>query len=127
MRLNSSATYRSRLYYAGRVKVGPDGTVYAAISRNGTYLKAYTAVPGLIHRAGDRLNVRVLVQSRNATKLRVKVWPQGTPEPAGWAVSASDSTSGYQTGGGWRLDSYLSSGATSPVTVSFDDLVLERA
>ena len=57
------------------------------------------------------------------TQLTGKLWRTGAAEPAGWQVSATDSTAALQAAGGVGVNSYLSSGATTGVTLSVDDLV----
>jgi len=62
------------------------------------------------------------VTAGGQTTLTAKLWPKGTAEPAAWQATATDSTAAMQ-GSGWvRLWSYMSSGATSPITTSFDDI-----
>jgi len=58
------------------------------------------------------------------TLLRAKFWRDGTSEPSSWQVSATDSTAGLQGAGGIGISSYLSSSATTAVTLSVDDLVV---
>lgn len=82
-------------------------------------------VPGLAYAAGDRLNVRLQTIGTSPTTLNLKVWKVGTPEPAAWQRTATDSTSALQGAGGIGLRAYLSSSATNaPVVVTIDDLLL---
>ncbi|MFE1664620.1 PKD domain-containing protein [Microbacterium sp. P02] len=59
------------------------------------------------------------------TQLAAKLYPAGAAEP-GWQVTASDPTASMQTNGRPLVWSYMSSGATSPVTTSFDNISLTR-
>lgn len=63
------------------------------------------------------------VTSGGTTTLSAKLWKIGTTEPASWAATATDSTSQLQGSGSIGFNSYLSSGAGAPVTMSVDDLV----
>lgn len=82
-------------------------------------------VPGLTYAVGDRLNVRLQTTGTSPTTLNLKVWKAGTPEPAEWQRTATDSTAELQTAGGIGMRAYLSSSATNaPVVVTIDDLVL---
>jgi len=62
--------------------------------------------------------------SGTGTLLRAKFWRDGTSEPSSWQVSATDSTAGLQGAGGIGISTYLSSSATTAVTLSVDDLVV---
>jgi parallel beta-helix repeat protein len=50
-----------------------------------------------------------------ATTLRAKLWPEGTPEPIMWNVTASDSTASLQGTGGVGVR--LQSGSTAPLAI----------
>jgi PKD repeat protein len=87
-----------------------------------TSLQART-VTGLTHQPGTALQVRVQATGTSPTTLRAKVWRAGTPEPAAWIASVSDSTAALQAAGGIGLGTYLSSSATNaPVVAAFDNL-----
>jgi PKD repeat protein len=120
-RISASVDYR------GKIRLAPDGTVVASLSRMAsgteTALGASVTVPGLTMVAGDKLRVRTQAVGTSPTALRLKVWKLGTTEPSAWLMTASDSTAGWQTAGGFALDAYLSSSATNAPTVfSLDDL-----
>lgn len=67
-----------------------------------------------------------LAASGASTVVSAKLWPTGAAEPADWQISATDATASLQGPGSVKVNSYLSSGATAPVTTSFDDLVVTR-
>ncbi len=83
-----------------------------------------TTVAGVTVTADQSYSVACrTVPSGTSTQLTGKLWRTGTPEPAAWQVSATDNTAALQAAGGIGLSSYLSSGATTGVTLSVDDLV----
>jgi hypothetical protein len=53
------------------------------------------------------------------------VWEQGTPEPASWLRSATDSTADMQAPGAIGFYTYLSSSASNgPIVTSIHDLTV---
>jgi hypothetical protein len=50
----------------------------------------------------------------NPTTLQWKIWQDGTPEPANWTDSGTDSTAGLQAAGGIGCNAFVSSGTVSP-------------
>lgn len=110
--------------YAARVKVAPNGGVELHVTRNGTAVGG-GALAGVGLTPGTQFQVRMQVDGTSPTVVRARTWRVGTPEPATWQVSATDSTAGLQAPGGVGLSTYLSSSTTSgPVTIRFDDLVV---
>jgi PKD repeat protein len=112
--------------YRTKVRVLPDGQLQISLVRTAAGAETTlttVAVPGVSLAAGERLQVRMTVAGTGTTTLRAKVWEAGTPEPAAWLATATDTTTGLQSAGGVGLWVYLSSAAANaPVTVSFDDL-----
>jgi hypothetical protein len=89
-----------------------------------TPLSVESLVPGLTYSVGDVLNLRIPVAGTSPTTVRTKLWKVGITEPPSWFPSATDSTSGLQSAGGFGLLAYRSSSATNgPITISLDDLV----
>jgi hypothetical protein len=123
-RVSATADYR-----AG-IRVSATGAVEASLRVvvNGREnVLARTSVPGITVRPGTWLRVRVQALGAASTTLRVKAWPDGTAEPAGWALQTSTATAGLQTSGSIGLSGYLSSAATNaPVVLSVDDLRATR-
>jgi hypothetical protein len=81
---------------------------------------------GLVHEAGARYNVRARIAGDGSpdhkTRVRVRVWKAGTPEPTSWTVDAFDEESaGPQAAGvvGLAADSSTAGLAT----FGFDDLM----
>ena len=64
-------------------------------------------VPGLTYVAGDKINIRFVVDGIGTTALKVKVWAAGTSEPAAWLVNTTDSTADFQSAGTVGLMAYL--------------------
>lgn len=68
------------------------------------------------------MNVRLQVTDASPTRLRVKAWQQGSPEPAAWQREVTDNTSGLQKGGAVGILSSLSGNATGfPLTLQVQD------
>lgn len=109
--------------YGARLRLQPDGSVQLHVTRGNGSPVAGLVVPGLTYVAGDRLQVRVQVEGTSPTALRAKVWRLGSPEPATWQTTATDSTASLQVAGALGVSSYLFGTATNaPVVISFDDL-----
>lgn len=71
-----------------------------------------TGIPG-----GTAIWLRLQAQGTNPTVLRWKIWQDGTPEPATWTGTGTDSTPAMQAPGGVGLESYTNAGTT---TVAFN-------
>jgi PKD repeat protein len=111
--------------YRAKVRFLPTSGVQIFITRvsGGETDLANLTVPGLTYAPGERLQVRFQVTGTNPTTLRLKVWKVGTPEPANWQLTTTDTTAALQSGGGVGFVTYLSSSATNaPVLGLFDDL-----
>ncbi|MEW1957297.1 PKD domain-containing protein [Kineococcus sp. NPDC059986] len=124
-RVNATNDYRST------VTVQPGGQVALSFSRRvgGTETTLGT-VPetGTTVTPGSRLQVATRVTGSGTTTLQAKVWPAGGLEPADWQLSLTDTSSALQAPGAVALTPSLAATATtSPVTVSYDDLVVVRA
>ncbi|GER22629.1 hypothetical protein NCCP1664_11260 [Zafaria cholistanensis] len=119
--------------YRAKAVLGANGqvrlqTVRTTAAGAETALQTAVTVPGVSYAVGDRLEVRVQATGTSPTTVRAKVWERGTPEPAGWQVSATDATAGLQAAGGVGLLAYLSSSSTNaPVVVTVDDVEAVRA
>ncbi|MFI6424077.1 LamG-like jellyroll fold domain-containing protein [Promicromonospora sp. NPDC050880] len=72
---------------------------------------------------GERLAVRFQVTGTSPTTVRAKVWKAGTPEPATWRLTATDSTPELQDAGGVGYALSLSGNVTTGANVvRLDDL-----
>ncbi|SDQ68173.1 PKD domain-containing protein [Quadrisphaera sp. DSM 44207] len=111
--------------YHARARVTATGAVTLALSSvasgTETVLKS-VSLTGPALAPGQRLLVRVQAVGTAPTTLRARAWVEGTPEPADWQLTATDSTAALQAAGGVGLSTYLSASATAPLTVAWDDL-----
>jgi PKD repeat protein len=107
--------------YSARVKILPTGVVSLALTRSETVIGTAINVAGLTYTAGTKLQVRVQAVGSSPTTLRARVWVAGTTEPTNWMVSTTDTTAGYQVAGAVGLTSYVSSSATAPLVLHYDD------
>ena len=110
-----------RMMSTGAVSVG----ITKVIGTTESNVKA-AVNSGIAYAPGDTLSVRVQVVGSSPTTIRAKVWKKGTPEPAAWTVSGTDSTPELATPGAFAVCAYLSGSATNgPVVFSFDDVRVE--
>lgn len=81
---------------------------------------------GFTYTDGGKLRIRLAVStSAGSTSLSANVWADGLAEPSGWFITSSDSQPELQSAGQVGVVTYLSGTTTNtPVTVSFDDLVV---
>ena len=111
--------------YRAKLRLLADGSMSLLVQRVTTGFVetslSSTVVPGLTYAAGTQLRVRLLVTGIAPTTVRAKVWKVGSPEPS-WQVSGTDATAIFQGPGQLGLVTYLSSTATSAITVSVDAL-----
>jgi hypothetical protein len=113
--------------YRARVRFAPNGSVLVAATLLsggvGETVLGEVAVPGLAHAPGRAFRVRAQVVGAAPTTIRIKVWAAGTPEPAAWHLTLTNSTAALQAAGAVGLNAYLSSStANGPVGFAFDDL-----
>ncbi|WP_123380364.1 PKD domain-containing protein, partial [Pseudokineococcus lusitanus] len=117
-RVSATDDYRAKLRYQA------DGRVLVYLTRvvGGTETTLTSAVVSGAVAAADRpLEVRFQVTGTGPTALAVKVWPQGSPEPATWTSRTTDTTAVLQARGGIGALLYVSS-TGAPVTARFDDV-----
>jgi PKD repeat protein len=109
--------------YGARVVVGTSGGVLLQLQRNTDQILGGTTVPSLTYATGDQLQLRVQVTGTNPTTIQAKAWKVGTTEPAGWNLTATDTTAALQAAGGIGIYSYLSRTSTpAPQTITIDNL-----
>ncbi|WP_298462718.1 PKD domain-containing protein, partial [uncultured Cellulomonas sp.] len=110
--------------YRARLKVQASGAVTLMASRANTTLKSAT-LTGLRYTAGTKLSVRLQVTGTSPTTIRAKAWKAGTPEPAAWLVTTTDTTVALQKAGTVGASTYVSASARNlPVAVGYDDLAV---
>jgi hypothetical protein len=113
--------------YRAKLRLSPDGRVYATFTRGTNGAEADVApervVSGLTPAANGWIRLHVQATGSSPTTLRLNAWRDGSSEPAGWAVSLTDSTAARQVAGGVGLCTYADTGITNaPITFSWDDL-----
>jgi hypothetical protein len=113
--------------YRTKIRVETTGRVLLYLVRLVNGVEANIATPITLpatttYAVGEQLNVRTQVEGTSPTTVRAKVWEVGTPEPAAWQLTASDSTAGLQSAGALTFVTYLGNATNAPVTARFDDL-----
>ncbi|MDO8491174.1 MAG: hypothetical protein Q7T04_04070 [Dehalococcoidia bacterium] len=93
-------------YYGARVEFLTDQRVVVVfekrIAGTRTQVGSYTTVSREKHAANVWFWVRAQAQGKSPTTLRIKVWRDGTPEPAAWDYQRTDSSTSLQGAGGNR-------------------------
>jgi len=112
--------------YRVRVRKDPSGLIYVnaarVVANQETYFSADRVVTGLADVAGSFLMVRAEVAGVAPVSIRVKVWADGTPEPADWSYTTTDSSDLLLRPGAVGVRAYIQGGVTNaPITYSFDD------
>lgn len=108
--------------YRARVKVSATGVVQLQLQGSGGVTLQAANIAGLSYAAGDRLQLRAQVFGTSPTTIRAKVWKLGSPEPANWQLTTTNTASALQQAGAIGLALQLSSTAQAPLTAAFDDL-----
>ena len=119
-------------YYRALVRVMSTGAVRAGLHRmvagSGLRLGDEITVPGITYAAGDAIRIRTQATGTSPTTLRLRVWKAGTPEPTGWQLSTTDSSTALQSPGSVGIISHLPSKVTNPpMEVRHDRLQVARA
>lgn len=104
--------------YRVRVWLRDNGSVWLVVQHGATVLRSY-AVPGITRAAGDTFTLEVEVTGTTSTTVAASLWRVGTPEPAAWQVSVTDST-GTTTSGSVGVHANRSSSATSAGVFTVD-------
>lgn len=107
-------------YYGGRLWINSDRTVRLYALRGETPLVDSHLVTSN-YAAGTEYNVKSEVSGAFPTTVRVKVWAVGASEPAGWTLSATDSSAGLQSTGSSSIMCYFSSSGGGTSAVALDD------
>ena len=100
--------------YQARVRIEAGGTVRLYVLRDEVSIAGSGFVLPGVYRAGEALHVRLQVSGSGPTAIAAKLWRYGTPEPADWQLSGTDSTDGMQTAGWVGLKGTLSAATTTP-------------
>jgi PKD repeat protein len=112
-------------HYRAAVRFLSTGGVTLALTRvvsNAETSLGSVTLPGLTYTPGAVLQVRFDVAGEGTTDLRAKAWLLGTPEPADWAITRTDTTAVLQAAGAVGVSTYLAGSATGPSQLDVDDL-----
>jgi hypothetical protein len=110
--------------YRGNVHILSSGVVQVYVtkldgSQTEVTIGSAATISGLTYAPGMVLHVKFQVTGSAPTALTLKVWADGTPEPASPQVSATDTSTSLQAAGAVGFRCYLSGSATNaPVTIS---------
>jgi PKD repeat protein len=110
--------------YVGRVWIQSNGVLQLQIQRSGTIVSSVN-LTGVTYKAGDVINLRFQVTGVGTTTLSAKAWTTGA-EPAAWTRTIQDTTAALQAPGTVGLGLYVSSTATAPSSVSFDNYAVKK-
>ena len=92
--------------------------IQADISDPQQFMEYAKRTPALVTKFGGRYRVRI-EDTGAQTRIRAKVWEDGTGEPAGWQADAVDESATRLTGGSVGLWSFYSG------SKRWDDLAVE--
>lgn len=117
LRVTSNQTYLN-----ANLQFNTDGTLRVTIvswtNNVSTSLADLNPIPSLTYSGGERFRIRV---QADANQIRVKVWLEGDPEPATWALTADEDTQ-QGTDVGWYIARFSSNTNSGVATlVSIDD------
>lgn len=108
--------------YHLKARVSATGVVTVNLAKTvGTTetLFASKVLTGYTYTAGSVLNVRFsLSTSGGTTTLNGKVWPDGTPEPATWTTTVTDTEASLQVAGQLGISTYTAGTATNGPVVT---------
>ncbi len=122
--VNAANEYRARIRFgATGVFVG----AYRLVTGSSSALIGAEASTGLAMVPNQFYRVRMNVMGTNPTTIKIKVWVDGTAEPAGWNVSVTDASASLQTSGAVGITTWVQGTTPLPLTFSFDDLVVRVA
>ena len=112
-----------------RLRFSTTGHVYASfvhvVSGVESTIGAEVQLAGIVPTPGAWWGVRAEAVGSGTTALRVRLWPDGTSEPAAWSATQTETTASRQVSGGVGLRGYLQPSSTNvPVTFSWDDLTV---
>lgn len=121
LRTNGASAYRARL------RVAPTGDAFLSVRRHtdsspaGEEVAVETPLPFPVA-DGDKVTLRARVSGGDTVAIDVKAWPEPSPEPVVWTVTARDSAADRVTAPGETgLWTYASSRGSSAV-VRVDDI-----
>ena len=113
--------------YTARSLLEDGGTIRLYVLRDESSLTDSFVLPGVTYAAGDRVNLRILVNGTSPTTVSAMAWTAAQPKPTAWQITATDSTAALQTAGSVGVVGRLAGWATTPTaTISLDSFVATR-
>ena len=120
VRRNGTNEYRPRLRFNANGSVSVNASVL--LNNMESSLGTAVDVPGLNQTPNSFIWLRAQVSGTSPTTIRVKAWPDGQLEPAGWQFTATNSAAAVQAAGSAGLRAYTSAGVNNaPILFSFDE------
>ena len=115
--------------YRVRIRQADSGLIYLNAARvvgnAETYLSGDVVVQGVAHVPGSFLMVRAEVAGVAPVSIRVKVWANGSQEPAAWNYAVTDGSNLLLRPGAVGVRAYVQGGTTNtPITYGFDDFTV---
>jgi hypothetical protein len=108
------------------LRLAVNGNVYiqatSVVNNTETAIGSEVLVAGLTYSPGSFIWLRAQFSGTNPTTIRIRAWADGSPEPATWQYTATNSVAALQAAGAVGVRGYIS-GATSnaPILLTFDD------
>jgi PKD repeat protein len=106
--------------YRVKIRPGPSSTSLDLVrtTSGAETVLASQVVPGFVMTPSSEINLRLQVVGNGTTTVRARFWLTGSPEPATWTLTATDTTAALQAPGAVGFYSYMGSAATNaPVTL----------
>jgi hypothetical protein len=111
--------------YRAVLRTRSDGRYTLRIDRGTTIIAPEVVLPDATATPNQQINLRIQTTGTNPTTIRTRAWATGTPEPATWTRTVTDTTAAMQQAGNVGISVYLSSSATNgPITTSIHDLTI---
>ena len=120
-RVGTTGDYRAKYGIAANGNVA----IWLVRTSGGGETVLSSLATGLKYTVGETLVLRTEVTGTAPTTVKAKVWKINSPEPADWAITATDGTTGLQKAGSVGLYAYSAGTAYgAPVVVSVDGLLV---
>lgn len=115
--------------YQSLIRVYSSGSVTMSVSKlnNGSWsiLAPRQRIPGISVQPNKLYNAKISTTGSQPTNFAIKVWEDGTPEPANWQFTTSDSSSPLTAPGLFGFQVRTSSSESNlPVRLIFDDVLV---
>jgi len=118
-RISATTDYRANIRFQA---TGIVTAKLSAISGGTETIMVQSATKLMDYTAGQKVRIRLEVSGTSPTTVRLKVWPDGTAEPATWQLSTTNSLAALQAAGSVGISPYVSGTFTGgPSVVNIDD------